>query len=144
MHAEAFPLLFVDGPWRELGNPSHPDIYSLIFPKPQQIAASGSDFLFDDRVRIVVPANPSSEDLALANFLRDEVSDRFGLQLKIERGAQATATERSIVLGSRKSVLAGRSGGFFGGADLGTLPGAEGYLLRVDRDRGGVYGLQIL
>ncbi|HMF75616.1 MAG TPA: hypothetical protein VK604_08145 [Bryobacteraceae bacterium] len=72
LHAEALPMLFAEAQSRTLQTPFPADaIDAAIFPKPQQIASSGSDFLLDDQVRIVVPMNPSAEDLSLARFLRD-------------------------------------------------------------------------
>ena len=46
-----------------------PPIESVIFPKPQEISSSGSNFLLDDQVRIVVPAEASEQDLLLASLL---------------------------------------------------------------------------
>jgi hypothetical protein len=45
----------------------------LIFPEPQDISASGSDFRLDKQVRIIVPTDASEEDLLLAKILWDEV-----------------------------------------------------------------------
>jgi hypothetical protein len=154
LHAEALSILFAEA---QSGTPQTlfpaDAIAAAIFPRPQQIASSGGDFLLDDQVRIVVPMNPSAEDLSLAHFLRNEVNDRFGLVLSIEHRAQVSGPERFIVMGSEENALAGKYARSL--ADVGTSapPGPEGYLLRVDRnrvvvvgsdDRGAFYGLQSL
>src|SRR3981081_828797 len=56
-----------------------------IFPAPREIATSGDDFVLAEQVSIVIPAHPSDEDLFVAGTLANEVGDRFGLHLKIER-----------------------------------------------------------
>ena len=58
---------------------------ALIFPKPQEISASGSDFVLDSQVRVVVPSDASEQDLLLAGLLVNELGDGYGLHLKIER-----------------------------------------------------------
>ena len=58
---------------------------SVIFPRPQEIASAGGNFILDSQVRIVVPPNASKEDLFLARSLANELGDRFDLHLKIER-----------------------------------------------------------
>ena len=75
-------------------------LQSLIFPRPQEISNSGSNFLIDDQVSIVVPSEASEQDLLLATLLVNEVSDRFGLHLKIERLTNVSANRRVIVMGS--------------------------------------------
>jgi hypothetical protein len=124
---------------------------SAIFPRPQEISASGSDFALDERVRLVVPAEPSPLDLSLAHFLRDEINDRFGIVVRIEPTTTAGPDARVIVMGSQANPLVQESVRSFAGSP--THPGAEGYVLRVDRnraivmgsdDRGAFYGLQSL
>ncbi|MGA3082944.1 MAG: hypothetical protein ABSD44_16450 [Terracidiphilus sp.] len=60
-------------------------LQSLIFPQPQEISSSGTDFVLDNQVLVVVPSQASNEDLFLAGSLVNELCDRFGLHLKIER-----------------------------------------------------------
>ena len=38
-------------------------LQSWIFPEPQEISGSGSDFILNDRVRILVPPDASEQDL---------------------------------------------------------------------------------
>src|ERR1700743_2456261 len=48
-------------------------IGSLVFPRPQEISSSGSDFVLDDQVRIVVPADASEQDLLLGGLFVNEL-----------------------------------------------------------------------
>lgn len=150
LHAETLSMLFAEGPSGTIQGLS-PTGATAIFPRPQQIASSGDDFLLDEQVRIVVPVNPSAEDLSLASFLRDELNDRFGLVLSIDRGAESGG--RSIVMGSEQNALAAKGARSVANAGGSLPPTPESYLLNVDRnrvvvagsdDRGAFYGLQSL
>ncbi len=128
-------------------------LQSLIFPKPQEISGSGSDFVLNDQVRVVVPSEPSAQDLFLATSLVNELSDRFGLHLKIERVTNLNTNKRVILMGSVKNPLVQR---YCAETELTTRAQslrAEGYILRTDSntvliagidDRGAFYGLQSL
>jgi Glycosyl hydrolase family 20, domain 2/Glycosyl hydrolase family 20, catalytic domain len=126
---------------------------SLIFPRPQEISSSGSNFLIDDEVRIVVPSEASEQDLLLATLLVNEVSDRFGLHLKIERLADLSGESRVIVMGSIHNPLVRQHCAEMKLAiDTQSLR-SEGYILRTNKncvlvaggdDRGAFYGLQSL
>jgi hypothetical protein len=130
-----------------------PPLQSLIFPKPQEISSSGSNFLVDDQVRIVVPSEASEQDLFLAGSLVNEIGDRFGLYLKIERLTNLSANRRVILMGSINNPLIRQ---YCTEMELTTgtqslLP--EGYILRTINnivlvaggdDRGAFYGLQSL
>ena len=50
-------------------------IESAIFPQPQEISNSGSNFALDNQVRVVVPSDASEQDLLLAGMLVNELSD---------------------------------------------------------------------
>ncbi len=82
-----------------------PALESAIFPQPQEISSSGSDFALDNQVRVVVPADASEQDLLLAGMLVNELSDRFGLFLKIERVKNLSAGKRVILMGSIENPL---------------------------------------
>ena len=126
---------------------------SLIFPEPREICHSEGDFVLDNQVRILVPSDPSNEDSFLARSLAGELSDRFGLHLKIERAADQSVHRRAIVMGSMESPLVRQC---CAEMDLIASPkslGPEGYILRTTKnivliagsdDRGAFYGLQSL
>ncbi|KKK75602.1 hypothetical protein LCGC14_2872080, partial [marine sediment metagenome] len=57
---------------------------TVIFPIPQQMELSDDPFTLDESVSIIVPAEASDRDLFLARFLVRELSDKYGIALKIE------------------------------------------------------------
>ena len=107
---------------------------SVIFPKPQQIASSGADFVFDDQVRIVVPANTSSADMSLARALVEEIVDRVGLVLKVEPIDVVSTRARRVIIGSILNPLIQKSLKQTNLNRNSPMPGAEGYILRVEKD----------
>ena len=126
---------------------------SAIFPQPQEITASGSDFVLDNQVRVVVPSEASEQDMLLARMLVNELSDRFGLFLKIERAKNLSAGKRVILMGSMENPLVRQycteKKLINGVEDLRP----ESYILRAEKnmvliagkdDRGAFYGLQSL
>lgn len=142
--------------------PSHGDascdeacapIESLIYPQPQQISGSDGDFVLDNKVKVVVPSTASEEDLLLATSLVHELSDRFGVFLKIERTANLSVGKRAILMGSIENPLVRQ---YCTDKELiasAESLGPEGYLLHANSnmvliagkdDRGAFYGLQSL
>jgi hypothetical protein len=128
-------------------------IQSLIFPAPQEISSSGNDFVLDSQVRIVVPSNASEQDLLLAGMLANELSDRFGLHLKIEHAAALTANGRVILMGSLTNSLVQQCCAEMGLIESVQGYGPESYVLRTNNkivlvagnsDRGAFYGFQSL
>ena len=126
---------------------------SLIFPKPKKISTSGSDFVLDNSVRIVVPSNASEQDLFLARSLANELSDDYGLHLKVERLATLNDGVHAILIGSVANPLVQRYCAKKRLVVSAQSPGPEGYLLQVNShmvvvagsdDRGTFYGLQSL
>jgi len=126
---------------------------SLIFPEPQEISGSDSDFLLDDHVPVVVPSNASKQDLFLAGSLVNELSDRFGLHLKIERATRLGANKRAILMGSIGNPLVKQYCAEMELTARVQSHGSESYVLRTgsnmvlvagNDDRGAFYGLQSL
>ncbi len=126
---------------------------SVIFPQPQEISISGNDFVLDNEVRIVVPSDPSEQDLLLADLLRNELSDRFGLQLKIERRMHLGTNRRVILMGSLDNPLVRQCCAETESTSNSQSLRPEGYILRTNDnlvlvagkdDRGAFYGLQSL
>src|SRR5208337_3010359 len=77
----------------------------LIFPEPKTMTVAGTGFALDDQTTIVLPSRASEQDLFLANFLRDEIGDRFALHLKTERIARLDGDRRLILIGSIANPL---------------------------------------
>lgn len=109
-------------------------LQSAIFPQPQEISTSDSDFALDNQVRVVVPQKASEEDLFLAASLVNELSDRFGLHLKIERAADLSAGRRVILMGSMENPWVRRyctENKLMASAEA---LGPESYILRTDNN----------
>lgn len=128
-------------------------LVSLIFPKPQEISSSGSDFILDHQVSILIPDKPSEQDLLLANFLKNEIADRFGIYPAVKRVSASTAKARVVVMGSMENPLVRSYCKKTGTATDANKLGPEGYLLHTSNnlvliagsdDRGAFYGLQSL
>jgi hypothetical protein len=150
LHSEAVAASFTPA---DHGNRASLPFQSLIFPKPQEISSSGGDFVLDNQVRIVVPSDASEQDLLLAGLLANELADRFGMFLKIERITKLDANKRVILMGSIRNPLVRRYCSEMDlTASMGSL-GPESYTLRTHEnivlaagsdDRGAFYGLQSL
>jgi hypothetical protein len=133
-------------------------LQSLIWPEPQEISASGSDFVLDNKVQVVVPENASEQDLFLAASLVNELGDRFGLHLKIQRATTMraetmSADSRAILMGSVQNPLVMQVSAEMDLTSSLQGLGSEGYVLRSggnivlvagNDDRGAFYGLQSL
>jgi Glycosyl hydrolase family 20, domain 2/Glycosyl hydrolase family 20, catalytic domain len=126
---------------------------SLIFPKPQEISGSGSDFALDSDVFILLPSNPSGQDLLLASLLQNEIGDRHGIYLKTERAPSVPAGKRAILMGSTGNSLIHQYCSDKSLTASTQSLGPEGYILHSDNnvvvvvgsdDRGAFYGLQSL
>jgi hypothetical protein len=134
-------------------NRSGEPLDSLIFPRPQHIEPSGADFVLDPHVQIVVPSNPSRQNIFLARSLAHEIGDRFDLHLKINRATSRPTGARIILMGSMANPLVRKAYGDIGRSGSTPLPDPEGYVLHAGKntvlvagndDRGAFYGLQSL
>jgi hypothetical protein len=146
-------LFTVDGASEGIRDRTCVPLQSLIFPEPNEIVGSGSDFIVDNQVRIVVPFDASEEDLRLAGLLVNEVGDRYGLYLKIERVTNLLSNSRVILMGSIENPLIRQHC-----MEMELMTSAqtlkpEGYILRTNSnivlvagrdDHGAFYGLQSL
>jgi hypothetical protein len=126
---------------------------SLIFPKPQHIAATSEPFVLDERVRILVPPRPSEQDSFLARRLTHELSDRFDRHPRITPTASAQSSTPSIVMGSLGNPLVRQCCTRLNLHPHEQIQSDEGYLLHVEKDivliagrddRGAFYGFQSL
>jgi len=126
---------------------------SPVFPNPQQMELAGAPFLLTEETRLLLPGAPSETDRALARFLREDLSDRFGFTLSVQHSDQLPVSGPWIVLGSVENSLVRQ---FCARQQVNltpSSPGPEGYLLSVNERlalvggsdaRGAFYGLQSL
>jgi hypothetical protein len=125
----------------------------LIFPIPQQIEVSNEIFLLDETVSIILTQNAGKKDISLANFLVRELSDKYGVALKIETLADIPKNRKVVVMGTINNPLIKKYCAE-NKLELSTKnPGHEGYLLQVTTnmiviggsdDAGAFFGLQSL
>ena len=141
------------GPTNPPRNSVSSPLHSLIFPEPQEMSSSGSDFVLDNQVPVIVPSNASNEDLLLATSLVHELSDRFGQHLKIERATSLSAGRRAILMGSIDNPLVRQYCAEMNLRANMQEHGEEGYVLHTNSklavvcgnsDRGTFHGLQSL
>jgi hypothetical protein len=125
----------------------------LIFPAPQEMAASGARFAIGGRTAILIPLHETPADLALAHQLRDELNDRFGTAVKIQHTDRAASGAPAIVMGSIANPLVKAYCAERRIAVSAGDPGPSGYILRADAnliliagsdDAGAFYGMQSL
>ena len=126
---------------------------TLIFPIPQQIQLINDIFALDESIPIIVPQDMSKNDIFLARFLVRELSDKYGIALKIEPRADIPKEGKAIIMGRFDNPLLK---GYCKANNLEISeknPGPEGYLLQVNNNRiivvgsddaGAFYGLQSL
>ncbi len=123
----------------------------LIFPLPQKMELRQDHFRLDESVPILVPAARPAADLSLARLLAAELSDRYGLALRIEAAAALPEAQRFILIGSAGNPLIREYARRHGLTVSTRQPGPEGYLLRsaaqavvvaASDDAGAFYGLQ--
>jgi hypothetical protein len=127
---------------------------AAIFPIPQQLEETGEWFPLDEQTEILIPQNPSDNDLRLARSLVRELSDKYGVALHIKHvSALPDDDTKYIIMGVIDNPLVN---------DYCTEnkievsidnPGQEGYMLAVEKDkvvvagwdeRGAFYGMQSL
>jgi hypothetical protein len=122
----------------------------LIWPLPQKMEVLATPFVLDESVPILVPADRPAADLALARMLVAELSDRYGLALKVEAVASVPAGKRHILLGAAANPLVKAQ---CASRQLPPPTAAESYRLHVTAeailvagadDTGAFYGLQSL
>ncbi|MFC2116267.1 glycoside hydrolase family 20 zincin-like fold domain-containing protein [Bacteroidota bacterium] len=126
---------------------------TLIFPIPQQMELTGDEFVLDESISIIVPQEKTDKDLFLARFLVRELSDKYGLAVKIESSKNIPADRKVVVMGSVDNFLI-KQYALDKKLDLtADDPGPEGYLLHVSSqqivvagwdDAGAFFGLQSL
>jgi hypothetical protein len=125
----------------------------LIFPIPQQLQTTNNQFLLDETILIITPRNSSEKDIALAHFLVRELSNKYGIAVKVESRSAIPNDRRVVVMGSIDNPLIKK---YFIDNKVNLTknsPGKEGYILEVGTnkiviggsdDAGAFYGLQSL
>jgi len=125
----------------------------LIFPIPQEMEVLGYNFELDENTSILIPQNTSENDLLLARFLVRELSDKYGLALKIECTSDLPHGKNVIVMGTIDNPLVKEYCSQQKIEVTAENPGSEGYVMKVDKnvvviagwdDCGAFYGLQSL
>jgi hypothetical protein len=125
----------------------------LIFPIPQQMEVTGESFTIDENIIIALPEKASQKDITLARMLVKELSNKYGVALKIHNVKTIPPGKRVILMGTLQNPLVKK---FCKGRQLvftSQSPGPEGYVLQVDAnhvliagwdDAGAFFGLQSL
>ncbi|MDP3003411.1 MAG: glycoside hydrolase family 20 zincin-like fold domain-containing protein [Bacteroidales bacterium] len=126
---------------------------TLIFPIPQQIQITSNIFLLDETMSIIVPQNMTKNDIFLARFLVRELSDKYGIAVKIESRTDIPQGRKVVVMGKFDNPLIQLYCKENRLEVTEKNPGAEGYILQVNTniviiagsdDPGAFYGLQSL
>jgi hypothetical protein len=129
------------------------DSRTRIFPVPQQLEVTEDALVLDESVAIILPLNPDGKDLYLARSLVRELSDKYGVAVKIESRDNIPSNRKSVVMGTFENPLVKK---YCRDKNLHISaedPGPEGYLLHVKKnlvliagsdDAGAFFGLQSL
>jgi hypothetical protein len=125
----------------------------LIFPIPQQMQMTSESFLLDESILIATPKNASTKDIYLARLLVKELSNKYGIALKIQSVDEIPAGKRVVLMGTLSNPLIKKYCADKKIAITKQNPGTEGYILNVTRnliviagwdDQGAFFGLQSL
>ena len=77
----------------------------LIFPIPQQMQITAEVFIPDETMSVIVPEKMSRNDIFLARFLVRELSDKYGIAIKIESRNDIPKDRKVIVMGRFDNTL---------------------------------------
>ncbi|MBG0860030.1 MAG: beta-N-acetylhexosaminidase [Bacteroidales bacterium] len=125
----------------------------LIFPLPQRIQLTDEAFILDETISVIIPTDISKNDIFLARFLIRELSDKYGIALKLEQVRELPDNKRFVLMGRFDNPLVGRYCKENKLIVNAKNPGEEGYILEVSSgkiviagcdDSGAFYGLQSL
>ena len=125
----------------------------LIFPIPQQMQLTTETFTLDESVVIVVPDKASERDISLARFLVGELSEKYGIALRIEKQSLIPKDHKVILMGSIANPLIKKFCSEYKVEISKKNPGTEGYILQVNSrliiiggydDSGTFFGMQSL
>ncbi len=125
----------------------------LIFPIPQEQKVTPELFIVDETSSVIVPENAREQDISLARNLVREISDKYGIALKISTVSSVPAAGKKVLMGTINNPLIRA---YCSNNNLilsEKKPGPEGYILHVKNniivvagwdDQGAFYGLQSL
>ncbi len=125
----------------------------LIFPIPQQLQITNESFVLDESILIVTPKNASEKDIALARLLVKELSNKYGIALKIQSVDAIPRGVKIVMMGTLTNSLIKKYCSDNGIKITKENPGKEGYILQVSNnliviagsdDHGAFFGLQSL
>ncbi len=125
----------------------------LIFPIPQELQITGQSFVLDETIIIATPKNASEKDITLARLLVKELSNKYGIALKIESTDVIPKGKKVVIMGTLANQLIKKYCLDNGIKITRENPGKEGYILHVSNnlvviagadDHGAFYGLQSL
>ena len=125
----------------------------LIFPIPQQLNTTSQSFLLDETIVIATPAHASEKDISLARLLVKELSNKYGLALKIQSTDVIPKGKKVVIMGTFSNLLIKKYCGDNRISLTRQSPGPEGYILNVTNnliviggsdDAGAFFGLQSL
>ena len=128
-------------------------IDSLIFPIPQQMQVMNEFFIMDEKVSIILSQNANEKDISLARFLIRDLSDKYGIALKIETHTDIPRDGKVVIMGTLENPLVKKYGKDNNLEITKKNPGTEGYVLQVSAnkifiggsdDHGAFFGLQSL
>src|SRR6187399_233162 len=77
----------------------------LIFPIPQQLQTTNESFVLDESILIVTPKNASEKDIALARLLVKELSNKYGIALKIQSVNAIPKGKKVLMMGTLSNAL---------------------------------------
>lgn len=126
---------------------------TLIFPVPQQLKTTADSFILDENTLVIVPGEANKEDLFLARYLVNVLSEKYNLALKIEERPDIPDNKKAIIMGKFNNPLIKKYCKQHKIEISEKNPGPEGYLLQVNNkriiiagsdDSGSFYGMQSL
>jgi len=124
-----------------------------IFPRPHEMAESPGHFFLNEETTIMLPRSASDNDLSLARFLIEELSDWYGIQPRLRHEDTLPEGDPFILIGSISNPLVREYCRRHRPEVSAANPGPEGYFLQLSDhavvvagsdDRGAFYGLQSL
>jgi hypothetical protein len=125
----------------------------LIFPVPREQKVTKDLFTVDETISVLVPVNAVEQDIFLARSIIRELSDKYGVAVRLTTANNLPSKGKLILMGSKSNILIREYSRRNNLLLTEEKPGTEGYILHVKNeiivvagrdDRGAFYGLQSL